>query len=98
VHWIQLRLSWSEPTHPPIPGTLLDIDRDGEFVVAFDDGVVRYWHHDPDRLASLVARNNGQVEKRSHSLLVTRSEQGFYPFCVAAPESEHRHPCQAARK
>ncbi len=95
VHFIQARLSWNEPKHPPMPGVVTDISDDGEFRVKFEGkrNRRRYWNHDPQRLAHQVARNDGHVELRDYGVLATLTDQGQSLFYVAKPNSQFRRPC-----
>lgn len=55
VHWIQARLTWSQP----VAHTAIEIVEvsDTQVVVAADGGLRRFWNHDLTRLRAIVARS-----------------------------------------
>ena len=96
THLIQVNLSFGDTGHPPIRGTVTDINDDGELRVKFEGkrNRRRYWYHDPARLAWCVGLNDGDVQLRSYDLLETKSNNGcLWVFYVAKPDSEFRGPC-----
>lgn len=101
VHWIQAKLSWSETPDPRtgapkmrVPGQLLEVRPDGFLIVEIEGSLRRLWNHDSDRLATLVARNDGAIlHQPGWGLLLTKSEQGNYLFCVADANDPDLRPC-----
>ena len=104
VHWIQAKLA---VRGEPDPRTGAKRERVAGHVEVFPDGLLivevagsirRLWHHDPDRLAALVAPNDGAIlHQPGWGLLLTKSEQGHYLFCVADADSPELRPCPSER-
>ncbi len=94
VHWIQALHSASDAEHRPEAGRLLDISSDGTVVVEVAGDRRHLWYHDPDRLARLVAPNDGNVSHQPRwGLLRTPSVDGQYTFCVVDADEPGRRPC-----
>jgi hypothetical protein len=91
VHWIQ-GLKFSDLDHPRTEGALIDVGDDGIIVVEFDDGIRRFWNHEPLRLEHFAARVNNHVERQQRwGLLGIPAKRGWsiHCFCIASPD-DHR--------
>lgn len=94
AHWIQATHAFRDQNNPPLAGMLLDVDDDGTISVRVGETIHRLWHHQPARLAELVARNEGAVTLQLRwSLLRTASPDGWYGFSVCEADSANRVPC-----
>jgi hypothetical protein len=81
-----------------VPGRLLEVFPSGLLIVEVAGSIHRLWNHDPDRLADLVARNDGAIlHQPGWGLLLTKSEQGHYMFCVADADAPELRPCPTER-
>lgn len=88
THHIQARMSWED--HSFTPGEA-SVDGDGWITVDTDDGQLRRWTHDPDRLRALLGEHGPAVEVRSNYVLAVphidaagrRSSATFISVAVA---------------
>jgi hypothetical protein len=98
VHFIQLRLTWNEPEHDPIPATLLEVHDDGELTLDVDGELRWYWNHRPDDVAWAMTRYDGEFELVGYGVLAVARRlwhdgQGMPAFYITEPDSEYRRPC-----
>ena len=98
IHWIQLRLTWNEPVHDPIPAQLIDVRDDGAFTLVVDGEHRRYWNHEPERMARAMARFDGEFELVGYGVLLLarqhrRVGEPSPAFCIVEPDSAQRVPC-----
>ena len=99
VHWIQVRLTWNEPQHDPIPAKLLEVRDDGELTLDVDGEPRVYWNHRPEDLVSSMDRYDGDFELVGYGVLMPAHRrrhvgEGFPAFYLAEPDSEYRHECR----
>lgn len=66
THHIQARMSWEDHSFTPGRAT---VDGDGWITVDTDDGQLRRWTHDPDRLRAVLGEHGPAVEVRSNYVL-----------------------------
>jgi hypothetical protein len=92
AHWIQAIHGAHDHDNPAVNGLLIDVHDNGTLVVDVDGAVHRLWHHQPERLKQLVARNDGAIMWQSRwSLLRTLSVDGWFVFSVCG--ADDRCPC-----
>jgi hypothetical protein len=94
VHVIQALHSSNDRENRPIDGYVMRIDDDGVLEVQIQGEHWHLWNHEPERLATLCARNRNRMSLQwPWRVLRTPSRDGSYLFCVALADACDLKPC-----
>ena len=96
VHWIQARLARTQ-VKPQLPGLIVSVD-DDVVVVATEDGVYRWLHHDMVRLRRAVDEVGPAATWVGYGLLrLSEARDGSVPmFHVRLDDGTSCEPCRPA--
>ena len=96
IHWIQARLTWSEP-RPRTPVSILDIDDTG-FSARTPDGVLRFLNHDTQQIREYVGDVGPEGELVGYGVLqLPTTGRGTIPMiCVKLDGGEPLESCVRA--
>ncbi len=61
IHWIQGLRCGNDIENRPVPGRLLEVTDSGDVTVEVQGEMLRFWNHEPERLAVYARRADGRI-------------------------------------